>query len=79
MDEELDAGPIVYQSPLDTSESPSLEDLERRIHLLEYTLYPKALKLFAEGRFHIEGRQVVIERDVEDPPWAGNLPPGLST
>lgn len=77
MNEELDAGPIVYQRALDVSASPTLEDLERRIHLLEYTLYPKALKLFAEGRFHIEGRKFVIERDVEDPPWAGDLPPGL--
>jgi phosphoribosylglycinamide formyltransferase-1 len=77
MTEDLDAGPIVYQRPLDVSPSPNLADLERRIHLLEYTLYPKALKLFAEGRFHIEGRRFVIERDVEDPPWAGALPPGL--
>jgi len=78
MNEELDAGPIVYQRALDVSASPTLEDLERRVHLLEYTLYPKALKLFAEGRFHIEGRTFVIERDVEDPPWAGSLPPGLA-
>ncbi|MEX2539631.1 MAG: phosphoribosylglycinamide formyltransferase [Actinomycetota bacterium] len=78
MTEDLDSGPVVYQRALDVDASSTVEDLERRIHLLEYALYPKALKLFAEGSFRIDGRRVVIERDVEDPPWAGELPPGLA-
>jgi phosphoribosylglycinamide formyltransferase-1 len=78
MTEKVDGGPVVYQRAVEVSESPTLEDLERRIHLLEYTLYPKALKLFAEGSFHIDGRRFVIECDVDDPPWAGSLPPGLA-
>jgi hypothetical protein len=40
-------------------------------------LYPRALKLYAEGKLRVEGRTVTITEDVEEPPWAGQLPPGL--
>ena len=70
-------GPIILQRPVAVRPGDTIESFERNIHLAEYAIYPKALKLHAEGLLRIEGRGVVIERDVEDPPWAGELPPGL--
>jgi phosphoribosylglycinamide formyltransferase-1 len=75
--EELDMGPIVLQRPVEIKANDTLATFEAKIHLAEYTLYPKAVKLFAEGALRLEGRRVIITKDVADPPWAGDLPPGL--
>jgi phosphoribosylglycinamide formyltransferase-1 len=75
--EDLDMGPIVLQQAVDVSDDDTIETFEEKIHLAEYVIYPKAVKLFAEGLLRVEDRRVVIERDVEDPAWAGSLPPGL--
>ncbi len=77
--EELDAGPIVVQRAVNVTPFDTFESFEQRMHLVEYTLYPKALKLFAEGKLTMKGRKVLISRDVEEVPWAGELPPGLSS
>jgi phosphoribosylglycinamide formyltransferase-1 len=76
--EDLDMGPIIEQRPVQITEDDSLETFEEKIHLMEYVLYPRALRLFAEGRLTIEGRRVIVDGDVDDPPWAGSLPPGLT-
>jgi phosphoribosylglycinamide formyltransferase-1 len=75
--EELDMGPIIVQRAVDLAPDETLESFEHKIHLAEYAMYPKAVKLFAEGRLRLEGRRVHIDGDVEDPPWTGELPPGL--
>jgi phosphoribosylglycinamide formyltransferase-1 len=77
IDAELDHGPIVVQRAVDVRPDDTLAALEARVHLVEYALYPKALRLYAEGRVKLEGRTVVITQDVDDPPWSGSLPPGL--
>lgn len=78
IDVELDHGPIVCQRAVEVSASDTIESLTARIHLTEYALYPKALKLFAEERVRIDGRRVLVVQDVEDPPWSGARPPGLA-
>jgi phosphoribosylglycinamide formyltransferase-1 len=75
--EDLDMGPIILQRPVQITQDDTLESFEHKIHLMEYVLYPKAVKLYAEGRLRLEGRRVSIDGDVDDPPWAGELPPGL--
>jgi phosphoribosylglycinamide formyltransferase 1 len=75
--EELDSGPIVLQRAVDVSLDDTLETFEEKIHLVEYALYPRAVRLFAEGRLRIEAPKVVIDGDVPEPDWAGGLPPGL--
>jgi phosphoribosylglycinamide formyltransferase-1 len=75
--EDLDMGPIVLQRAVEITPEDTIDSFERKIHLVEYALYPKALKLYAEGSLRVEGRRVIVERDVPDPPWAGELPPGL--
>ena len=76
--EDLDMGPIILQRAVEVAADDTLASFENKIHLMEYVLYPKVLKLQAEGLLRIEGRTVVIERDVGDPPWSGKLPPGLT-
>ncbi len=77
--EDLDMGPIILQRSVSIGSSDTRESFEARIHLAEYAIYPKAVKLFAEGLLRVVGRRVVIDREVEDPPWAGELPPGLAS
>ena len=77
IDTDLDSGPILLQQAVPVDRSATVEDLERSIHLVEYVLYPKALKLWAAGAVRIDGRRVTFDREVDDPPWAGSLPPGL--
>ncbi len=75
--EDLDSGPVILQRAVDIATGDTIESFERNIHLVEYALYPRALKLYAEGKLRVEGRTVTITEDVEEPPWAGQLPPGL--
>jgi len=77
--EDLDMGPIILQRTVEVAPDDTVESFEARIHVAEYATYPKVLKLYAEGLLRLDGRRVVIDRDVEDPPWAGELPPGLSS
>ena len=74
---DLDMGPIVLQRAVEITPDDTIETFEHKIHLAEYAIYPKAVRLFAEGRLRIEGRRVVVHRDVPEVPWAGRLPPGL--
>ena len=76
--EDLDMGPIILQRSVDITPDDTVETVEQKIHLVEYALYPKAVRLFAEGRLRIEGRSVAIDGDVPEVPWAGALPPGLA-
>lgn len=56
VDEQMDHGPIILQEPLKIKPGWSLEELEKNIHSLEHTLYPRAIRLFLEGRARLEGR-----------------------
>lgn len=47
--EDYDKGPIVAQRAVKVYESDSLNDLEARIHEVEYLLYPQVLRLIAQG------------------------------
>lgn len=77
--EDLDMGPIIEQRIVEIRPDDTIESFEERIHLTEYAMYPKVLKLYAEGLLRLDGRKVVVDRDVDDPPWAGSLPPGLAS
>lgn len=79
MTAELDAGPIVFQRAVDVRPDDTLESLERRIHLAEYVVYPKALRFWAESEsIRLSGRRVIVDAEPPDPPWAGGLPPSLA-
>jgi phosphoribosylglycinamide formyltransferase-1 len=60
VDEKMDHGPIILQEATEIKENDTLDSLEARIHKLEHKLYPRAIKLFLEGKLKITGRKVKI-------------------
>jgi phosphoribosylglycinamide formyltransferase-1 len=59
VDEDVDHGPIVYQWPVPVREDDTHDSLKARIQRAEYRAYPRAIKMFIEGRPKIEGRKII--------------------
>jgi len=60
VDEGVDSGPVVLQAAVPVLAGDTEESLAQRILVEEHRIYPEAVRLFAEGRLHIEGRIVQI-------------------
>lgn len=60
VDEEVDHGPIVLQEAVPVSPNDTDESLHARIQEVEHRMYPRAVRLLAEGRLKVEGRRVHI-------------------
>ncbi len=60
VDDGVDTGPIILQEAVEVSDDDTEDTLAKKIHEKEHIIYPKAIKLFAEGRLKIEGRRVII-------------------
>ncbi len=61
VNEEPDGGPIVLQKAVDIREDDTPETLQRRVmEQCEWSILPRAVSLFCEGRLHVEGRHVKI-------------------
>lgn len=63
VDEGLDTGPIILQAAVEVKDDDSPATLHQRIHQLEYSLYPKALDLFARGKIQLQGRRCIIHAE----------------
>jgi phosphoribosylglycinamide formyltransferase 1 len=59
--EGVDEGPIILQAAVPILDQDTPETLAARILEQEHKVYPRAVKLFAEGRLRVEGRRVFIE------------------
>ena len=59
-DEGMDTGPIVLQAAVPVFPDDTEETLSRRILAEEHSIFPEAVRLFAEGRLRIDGRRVHI-------------------
>jgi len=59
-DDHYDHGPIILQGTVPVLDDDTAETLAERVHALERELYPEAIRLWAAGRLHIEGRRVRI-------------------
>ncbi len=57
---EYDKGPIVVQRACEVKEGDTPDALAARVFEQECIAYPQAIKLFAEGRLHIQDGKVVI-------------------
>ena len=57
---ELDHGPIVAQAVVPVLNDDNAETLAARVLVQEHQLYPRAIRLFVEGRLHILHGQVRI-------------------
>lgn len=58
VDEAYDHGPVVLQEPVPVFAGDRPEDVAARVLNVEHRLYPTALRLFASGRVHVDGRTV---------------------
>lgn len=59
--EGVDEGPIILQAAVPILDDDTPEILAARILVQEHKIYPRAVRLFAEGRIRVEGRRVVID------------------
>ena len=60
VDEGVDTGPIILQAIVKVKDSDTEESLSKRILKQEHKIYPKAVRLFAEGKIRIKGRKTAI-------------------
>lgn len=61
VDAGLDSGPILLQEAVPVREDDTPESLAERILAVEHRLYPRAVRIVAEGRFRLAGRRVILE------------------
>lgn len=62
-DEGMDTGPIILQESVPVMEDDTVETLSKRILEKEHRIYPRAIKLYSEGRLKIiDGVVKIIER-----------------
>ena len=60
VDNEYDAGPIIWQQPTPVFDDDTAETLASRVFELEMEAYPHVLRLLAAGKVKLEGRRVRI-------------------
>lgn len=58
---ELDHGPIIVQAAVPVLGGDDARALSTRVLAVEHQLYPLAVRWFAEGRLHIEGKRVRVD------------------
>ena len=63
VNEGVDTGPIICQVAVPVREDDTEETLAARILEQEHQLYPRAIRLYAEGRLSIVGRRVLVRGD----------------
>ena len=61
VEEGLDSGPILLQRAVSVLDSDTEESLSARILEQEHILYPKAIRLFCEGKIRFNGRKVLVD------------------
>ncbi|HSA98611.1 MAG TPA: phosphoribosylglycinamide formyltransferase [Candidatus Nitrosotenuis sp.] len=61
VDDGVDTGPIILQAVVRVKEDDTEETLSKRILAKEHTIYPQAVKLFAEGKIRISGRKTTVK------------------
>lgn len=61
VDEGVDTGPIIFQTPVKVESDDTIESLGEKIHQEEDKLLCKAVKLFARNKIKIEGNKVWIQ------------------
>ena len=63
VDAGLDTGPVILQEAVDVRPSDTPETLAAAVLAVEHDLLPRALRLLAAGRVHVDGRRVTIDGD----------------
>jgi len=64
---EMDDGPIILQAAVPVAPDDTPETLAARVLAQEHLIYPQAVRLIAEGRLRVAGKNVIV-RDAQRPP-----------
>lgn len=67
VDAGMDTGPIIRQARVPVYPDDALDDLRRRGLAVEHRLYPRVIRLLAEGRVRVAGGRVLIDGRERDP------------
>lgn len=65
IDEGADTGPIILQKEVPVLDNDTPDTLKARVQAAEQEILPKGIKLYAEGRLHVEGKIVYIKEKGE--------------
>ncbi|MDA1088926.1 MAG: phosphoribosylglycinamide formyltransferase [Proteobacteria bacterium] len=65
---EMDTGPIIIQARVPVLADDDADMLAARVLEQEHVIYPKAVRLIAEGRVTVEGEQTLIDARPADVP-----------
>jgi len=63
VDEGVDTGPIIMQAAVPILPEDTEESLSERILKYEHRIFPKSIKLFAEGKIRVDGRRVQVDEN----------------
>lgn len=63
VDEGLDSGPIVMQEAVPVLDADDADALAARILAAEHRVYPLAVAALLAGRYRLQGRRLLFERD----------------
>jgi phosphoribosylglycinamide formyltransferase-1 len=61
VDEYLDAGPIILQSPVPVEGDDTADTLSARILKEEHRMYSEAIRIVLSGKYRIDGRRVILQ------------------
>jgi phosphoribosylglycinamide formyltransferase-1 len=62
VDNQYDAGPIIWQQPVPVFDDDTADTLAKRVFGVEKEAYPHVLKLLAAGRVKLDGRRATITK-----------------
>ena len=65
---DLDAGPIILQSPVPVLADDTVDILSARILVEEHRLYPEAIRVVLAGNWRLDGRRFVCASPASSPP-----------
>ncbi len=66
VNEGCDEGPIIIQAVVPVFPDDTEESLSARILKEEHRIYPRAIQLYSEGRLHVVGRKVMVDKLVRE-------------
>ncbi|MDH3693242.1 MAG: phosphoribosylglycinamide formyltransferase [Gammaproteobacteria bacterium] len=62
---DLDSGPVIIQRGFTVNPDDTVKTLEQRVHEIEYEIYPRAIRWFAQNRLSIENDRVLLDGELK--------------
>jgi phosphoribosylglycinamide formyltransferase 1 len=62
VDERVDSGPIILQEAFELSYPSDIAEIEERVHGIEHRLLPRAVRLIAAGKVHLDSENPRLVR-----------------